>query len=100
MECSRRRLLSLASAAIVAPAVPRAAWSQSYPTRPIRLIAPAPPGGPVDTLARLIGQCLSQRLGKPVVVENRPGAGTNMGTEAVVRASADGYTLLLVPTAA
>src|SRR6266481_415552 len=100
MECTRRRLLCLATAAAAAAAVPRIAWPQDYPTRPIRLIAGAPPGGPVDTLARLMGQWLSERLGQPVIVENRPGAGTNIGTGTVVRASADGYTLLLVPTAA
>jgi tripartite-type tricarboxylate transporter receptor subunit TctC len=69
---------------------------KTYPTRPVRLIVGFPPGGGVDTNARLISQSLSERLGQPFVIENRPGAGGNMGTEAVVRASPDGYTLLFV----
>ncbi|MFZ1191476.1 MAG: tripartite tricarboxylate transporter substrate binding protein, partial [Pseudolabrys sp.] len=76
--------------------VPRNASGQIYPTRPVRLICAFPAGGPNDTLARLIGQWLSERLGRPFVVENRPGAATNIATEAVVRAPPDGYTLLLV----
>ena len=81
------------------PAVPRIATAQAYPTRPVRLIIGYPPGGSADTTARLLGQWLSERLGQPVVVESRPGAGTNIATEAVVRAPADGYTLLMVGTA-
>src|SRR5262245_20702285 len=73
------------------------AWAQAYPSRPVRIIAGYPPGGAIDIHARLIGQWLSQRLGQPFVVEHRPGAGGNVGTEAVVRASPDGYTLLLIP---
>ena len=81
------------------PAVPRIATAQAYPTRPVRLIIGYPPGGSADITARLLGQWLSERLGQPVVVESRPGAGTNIATEAVVRAPADGYTLLTVGTA-
>jgi tripartite-type tricarboxylate transporter receptor subunit TctC len=99
MECTRRRLLCLASAAMAAPAVSRIAWSQTYPTRPVRLIVGAPAGGPTDILARIMGHWLSERLGQPFVVENRPGAGTNIGTEMVIRAPPDGQTLLLVATA-
>jgi tripartite-type tricarboxylate transporter receptor subunit TctC len=81
--------------------VSRLAWAQAYPTRPVRIIAPFAAGGNVDLTARMMGELLSQRLGQPFIIENRPGAGTNIGTEAVVRAPADGYTLLLVsPSAA
>src|SRR5215510_7025970 len=69
---------------------------ETYPTRPVRLITGFPAGGPTDILARPIGQWLSERLGQPFIIENRPGAGSNIGTEAVVRAPPDGYTLLLV----
>jgi tripartite-type tricarboxylate transporter receptor subunit TctC len=71
------------------------AWAQAYPTRPVRIIVGAPPGGAFDILARLIGQWLSERFRQPFIVENRPGAGTNIGTEAVVKAAPDGYTLLV-----
>ena len=77
----------------------RIAWAQTYPTRPVRLIVPLAPGGATDIIARLIGQWLSERLGQQFVIENRPGAGTNIATEAVVRSPADGYTLLLVNAA-
>jgi tripartite-type tricarboxylate transporter receptor subunit TctC len=90
----RRQFLQLAAGATALP-LPRIARAQAYPTRPVRLIAGFPPGGGVDVTARLIGQSLSERLGQPFVIENRPGAGSNMGTEAVVHASPDGYTLLL-----
>jgi tripartite-type tricarboxylate transporter receptor subunit TctC len=96
MELARRTFVYLALVAASLPLVPRIASGQIYPTRPVRLICAFPAGGPNDTLARLIGQWLSERLGRPFVVENRPGAATNIATEAVVRAPPDGYTLLLI----
>ena len=96
MKLPRRNFLHLAAGAAALPAVSRVAWAQAYPSRPVRLIAPFPPGGVVDLFSRLIGQPLSERLGQPVIIENRAGAGGNVGTEAVVRASPDGYTLLLI----
>jgi tripartite-type tricarboxylate transporter receptor subunit TctC len=97
MKFPRRQFLHLAAGAAALPAVSRSVWAQAYPTRPVRLIAPAPPGGPIDISARLIGQWLSERFGQPFTVENRPGAGVNMGTEAAVRAPADGYTYVREP---
>ena len=88
--------LHLAAGAAALPAVSRIAWAQAYPTRPVRVIVGVPPGGAADILARLIGQWLSERLGQPFIIENRPGAGSNIATETVVHAPADGYTLLLV----
>ena len=96
MKLPRRRFLHLAAGAAALPAVSRVAWAQTYPTRPVRIIVGFAAGGPTDILARLIGQWLSERLGQQFVIENRPGAGSNIGTEAVVRAPPDGYTLLLV----
>ena len=96
MKLPRRHFLRLAAGASALPAVSRFAWAQSYPSRPVRIIVGFAAGGPNDILARLIGQWLSQRLGQPFVVENRPGAGSNIATEAVVRAPPDGHTLLLV----
>ena len=94
MTLPRRQVLGLAVTAVGLAAVPRITRAQTYPSRPVRLIVGAPPGGPNDVHARLIGQWLSERLGQPFIVENRAGAGTNLGTEVVVRAPADGYTLL------
>jgi tripartite-type tricarboxylate transporter receptor subunit TctC len=99
MKLSRRRLVQLAAGAAAFPAVSPIAEAQTYPTRPVRLIIGYPPGGSADVTARLMGQWLSERLGQPVVVESRPGAATNIATEAVVRAPPDGYTLLLVAPA-
>ena len=95
MIAARRRLLRLAACTAALGAVPRLACAQAYPSRPVRWVVPFPPGGGTDTLARVIGQRLSQRLGQQFVIDNRPGASANIGTEVVVRAPADGYTLLL-----
>ena len=99
MRLPRRTFLRLAAAAVALPAVSRIASAQAYPSRPIRIIIGYTPAGSADITARLMGQWLSERLGQTVVIENRPGAGTNLATEAVVRAPADGYTLLLVAPA-
>src|SRR5262245_9321226 len=96
MKLPRRKFLHLATGTAALSAVARIARAQPYPTQPVRVIVPFAPAGSGDILARLIGQWLSERLGRPFVVENRPGASGNIGTEAVVRAPADGYTLLLV----
>ena len=96
----RRRFLSLAAGAAALPAMSRMTRAQAYPARPVRIVVGFAAGGGVDIVARLIGQWLSERLGQQFVVENRPGAATNIATEAVVRAPADGYTLLLVSTVA
>jgi tripartite-type tricarboxylate transporter receptor subunit TctC len=98
VKLSRRTFLHLAAGAAALPAVSRIAWAQTYPSRPVRIVVGFPPGGGTDITARLIGQWLSERLGQPFIIENRPGAGSNIATEAVVRAPADGYTLLLVST--
>ncbi|HYP35283.1 MAG TPA: tripartite tricarboxylate transporter substrate binding protein [Stellaceae bacterium] len=91
--------MHLAAGAAALPALSRIAGAQAYPSRPVRLIVPAPAGGGYDLTARLISQVLSERLGAPFIVDNRPGAGTNIGTETVVHAPPDGYTLLLVAAA-
>jgi tripartite-type tricarboxylate transporter receptor subunit TctC len=95
-KASRRRLLQLAGAAAVVPLFGRSARALDYPTRPVRIIVGFAPAGPQDILARLIGEGLSERLHQPFVIENRPGAGGNVGAEAVVKSAADGYTLLLI----
>jgi tripartite-type tricarboxylate transporter receptor subunit TctC len=99
VKFSRRRFLYLAASAAALPAMPRIATAQSYPARPARIIVPTAAGGANDSVARLMAQWLSERLGQQFIVENRPGGGNIIGTEAVVRAPADGYTLLLVNTA-
>src|SRR5262245_10354802 len=96
MKLPRRNFLHLAAGAAALSAVPRIAQAQVYPSRPVHLIVGFAAGGGYDIVARLIGQWLSERLGQPFVIENRPGAGTNIATEAVVRAPPDGYTLLFV----
>jgi tripartite-type tricarboxylate transporter receptor subunit TctC len=94
MKLPRRKFLQLAAGAVALPAVSRTAWTQAYPSRPVRILAGYPPGGTIDIHARLVAQLLSERLGKQFYIENRPGAGGNLATEAVVRAAPDGYTLL------
>jgi tripartite-type tricarboxylate transporter receptor subunit TctC len=96
MKLPRRNFLHLAAGAAALPVVSRFARAQAYPTRPVRIIVPVAPAGSADIVARLIGQWLSERLGQQFVIDNRPGGGTSIGTEAVVRAPADGYTLLMV----
>jgi len=95
MKLPRRQFLHLAAGAAALPAVSRIARAQDYPTRPVRIIVPFPAGQATDTVARIVGQSLSERLGQQLVLENRTGAGGNIGTETVVRAAPDGYTLLL-----
>src|SRR5262245_51109644 len=96
MKLPRRKFLHLAAGAAALPAISNIALAQTYPSRPVRLIVGVTPGSAPDIVARLVGQWLSERLGQQLLVENRPGAGTNIATEVVVRAPADGYTLLLV----
>jgi tripartite-type tricarboxylate transporter receptor subunit TctC len=96
MPLARRYFLHLAAGAAALPALSRIAWAQTYPAQPVRWIVGFPPGGATDILARLMGQWLSERLGQSFIIENRPGAGSNIATDAVVRAPPDGYTLLLL----
>jgi tripartite-type tricarboxylate transporter receptor subunit TctC len=96
MKLPRRIFLQLAAGAAALPAVSRFSWAQAYPSRPVRWIVGFPPAGGADIVARLIGQSLSERLGQQFIIENRPGAAGNIATEAVVRAAADGYTLLMI----
>src|SRR5262249_44340639 len=95
MKLPRRNFLHLAAGAAALPVVSRIAWAQAYPTRPVRIIVGFAPSGATDIMARLIGQWLSERLGQQFIVENRPGAASNIATEAVVNAPPDGYTLLV-----
>jgi hypothetical protein len=99
VKLPRRQFLHLAAGAAALPAVSRIARAQAYPARPVRLILGYAPGGAPDIVARLIGEWLSQRFGQPFIIENRPGGASNIGTEAAVRSSPDGYTLLYVTTA-
>jgi tripartite-type tricarboxylate transporter receptor subunit TctC len=96
MNLQRRKFLRLAVGAATIPALAPYAMAQSYPARPVHVIVGFPPGGAADTIARLLGQWLSERLGQPFIIENRPGAAGNIATEAAVKSPADGYTLLLV----
>src|SRR5271167_4127037 len=96
MKIPRRHFLHLTAGAAALPAVARIARAQTYPTRPVRFIVAFAAGGANDIVARLIGQWLSERLGQPFIIENRPGAGSNIGTEVVARAPPDGYMLLMV----
>jgi tripartite-type tricarboxylate transporter receptor subunit TctC len=101
MKLPRRQFLHLTAGAAALPLVSRIARAQAYPSLPVRILVGFAAGGNADTIARVMGQWLSDRLGQPFVIENRPGAGTNIATETVVRAPADGYTLLMVgPTQA
>jgi tripartite-type tricarboxylate transporter receptor subunit TctC len=99
MRFPRRTFLHLAAGAAALPAVSRIAWALTYPTRPVHILVGFAPGGPADTIARLAGQAVSERLGQQFIVENRTGAGTNIATEAVVNSPPDGYTLLLITSA-
>jgi len=100
MKFPRRNFLHLAAGASALPATLCFAWAQAYPTRPVRIIVPFAPAGASDITARLISPWLSERLGRQFIVENRPGAASNIGTEVVARAAPDGYTLLLVSSPA
>ena len=100
MQRSRRHILRLAAGAAALPIAPRIAKAQTYPARPVRIVVTTAPGSAADIHARLLGQWLSERLGQSFIIENRPGAGNNIGTEAVVRSRPDGYTLLHVTAAA
>jgi tripartite-type tricarboxylate transporter receptor subunit TctC len=99
MKFQRREFLHLAAAAAALPAMPQIATAQAYPSRPVHWIVGFPPGGATDIIARLMGQWLSERLGQSFVIDNRPGAGSNIGTEAVAHAPADGYTVLMMSAA-
>jgi tripartite-type tricarboxylate transporter receptor subunit TctC len=99
MKLPRRRFLRLAAGAVALPAMPRIARAQAYPARPVRVVVGATPGSNQDIIGRLVGQWLSNRLGQQFIIENRPGAGSNVAAETVVRAPADGYTLLSVSSA-
>src|SRR6266852_640743 len=96
MKLPRRTFLHLAAGAAALPAVSGFAWAQAYPSRPVRILVGFAAGGTSDIVGRLLGQWLSERLGQQFIVENRPGASANLATEAVARATADGYTLLLI----
>ncbi len=98
MRIPRRKFLHLAAGAAALPAASRMAWAQAYPARPITVIVFIPPGSTPDIITRLVGQSMSQRLGQPVIIDNRPGAGGNLALQTVARAPADGYTLLLSAT--
>jgi len=96
MTLSRRKLLCLSACAAALPALPQSAYGEAYPARAVRVVVPFAPAGPNDIIARVVAQWLSEHAGEPFVIENRPGAGTNIGTEIVVNAPPDGYTVLMV----
>src|SRR5690242_712609 len=96
MRFRRRQLLQMGTALIALPGCSVIAQAEIYPSRPVHVVVPFAPGGNTDLVARLVGRWLAERLGQPFIIENRPGAGTNLGTELVVRAPPDGYTLLSV----
>src|SRR6516165_8326032 len=100
MPLPRRRFLQLAGAAAAVPAVPRRTWALDYPTRPIRWIIGYPAGGSADTASRIMAQWLNERLGQPVIIENKPGAATNISLQAAINAPPDGYTLVYLGTSA
>ena len=100
MKLPRRKFLQLAISAGALPTVGQEVWAQAYPARAVRVVVPVAAGGANDVTGRIISQWLSERLGQQFFIENRPGAGTNIGTEAVVRAPADGYTLLIAASSA
>jgi tripartite-type tricarboxylate transporter receptor subunit TctC len=100
MKLPRRTFLHLAVGAAALPAIPRLAWAQAYPTRPVRWIIPFPPGGGADIVSRIMGSWLSDRLGQPIIIESKPGGGTNIGTQTVVNSPPDGYTLLFFGSSA
>ena len=91
---ARRRILQLAGAAVFASALLQSAHALDYPTRPVRMIVGFPPGGSADIVARLVAQALTERMGQTFIIDNKPGAGSNLGTETVARAEPDGYTLM------
>src|SRR3954447_24095218 len=94
MQLLRRQLLKLAAGAAALPVTQRLAHAQAWPSRPLRIVIGYPAGGSTDLIARIIGRWLSERLGQPVIIENKPGAGTNLATQTVVNSPPDGYTLL------
>src|SRR5215510_273246 len=96
MKLPRRSFLHLAAGATALPAVPRIAWAQTYPTRPVRLLIGFAAGGTQDVIGRLLGQWLTERLGQQVIIENRPGAASNIAAEAAIRSPPDGYTLFMI----
>src|SRR6516225_7663218 len=100
MTFPRRRFLQLAGAAAVAPATPQQARALAYPTKPIRWIIGYPPGGSADTASRILAQWLSDRLGQPVIIENKPGAATNISLQAAINSPSDGYTMVYLGTSA